>query len=291
MTARQPNVSVVVPSYNSASYIAATVDSILAQTYTDLEVVIGDHSSTDGTWEIVSALAQSDGRLRVFRTEAGGGAERNWNRVTEHARGRLIKLVCGDDLVYPTCIEEQVAALDGHPDAVMATCARDVVDANGDVLMEQRGLGGLVGELDGAEAIRRTIRAGTNLFGEPACVLLRTDVVQAVGGWSAEDPYLIDLDMYVKALGHGTLVALPRALAAFRLSETQWSVDLVRQQARQTVSFSERVARESPGLLSMRDLRAGQARAYAHAIGRRLAYLWWRRRMAPPDRHGATARR
>ena len=100
-----PRVSVVVPSYNNASFIEATMDSILAQTFEDFELVVADHSSADGTWERLQRY-RTDPRVRLLRTETGGGAPRNWERVTAAARGELLKLVCGDDIIYPDCLRD-----------------------------------------------------------------------------------------------------------------------------------------------------------------------------------------
>jgi hypothetical protein len=123
------------------------------------------------------------------------------------------------------------------------------------------------------------VRAGTNIFGEPACVLLRTDLVRKVGGWSASHPYLIDEDMYVKVLSYGDLFAIPEALAAFRISGTQWSVGLARQQARQARAFHTDVRAAMPAAVSALDVRIGSARAAMISVMRRAAYLAWRHRM------------
>jgi glycosyltransferase involved in cell wall biosynthesis len=136
-----PGVSVVVPSYQNARYIRETIDSILAQTYTDFELVVSDHSSTDGTWDIVSSY--NDPRLRRWKQPAGGGAPANWNAATARARGQFIKLVCGDDLIAPNSLELQVAALEASPGAVLAASRRRIVDASGEPLISRRGLGPL----------------------------------------------------------------------------------------------------------------------------------------------------
>lgn len=107
----QPLVSVVVPAFNAALYVEAALDSILAQTYEDFEVVVADHSSTDGTWEILQRYAD-DPRVRLSRTPTGGGAEGNWNAVSKLARGEWVKLVCADDLIYPQLLETQMSAID-----------------------------------------------------------------------------------------------------------------------------------------------------------------------------------
>ena len=107
-------VSVVIPSFQNAGTLARTLESVLSQTYTDLEVIVADHSSTDGSLEVARSF-EHDPRVRVLSTPAGGGAERNWNRVTDEATGSLIKLVCADDVLYPTLIERQVSTLAEHP--------------------------------------------------------------------------------------------------------------------------------------------------------------------------------
>ena len=83
-----PRVSVVVPSFQNAHYIRATMESVLAQTFRDFELVVADHSPRDSTWEILQEFTR-DPRVRLLRTPTGGGAERNWNAVTREARGDL----------------------------------------------------------------------------------------------------------------------------------------------------------------------------------------------------------
>lgn len=274
-----PAVSVVVPAFQNRATIAATMHSILSQTYTDFELVVADHSSTDGTLQ-EARRSTDDPRVRFVSTAAGGGAARNWDRVTEQARGSLLKLVCGDDLLYPTCLAEQVAALRENPSAALAAVRRDLVDAAGRVLVRDRGLGRMSGLVVGQDAVRATVRAGTNLLGEPMCTLLRTDLVRQVGGWATDKPFLMDEDLYVRLLAGHDLVALPRTLAAFRVSAAQWSVRLASDQARQAVAFHRELRSASPGLLSAWDETVGRAAVGRTALLRRAAYVVWRRRMA-----------
>lgn len=279
MTSSSPPVSVVVPTYNNASFVAATLRSIRDQSFADFELVVADHASRDDTWEIVSSFAAEDARVRVLRTERGGGAARNWNRVTDEARGRMLKLVCADDLLYPSCLAEQVSALQENPGVSLVAAKRDVVDANGDLLVRDRGLAGMTGRVPGRVAIRRSVVSGTNPFGEPACVLMLAEQARRAGGWSAEQPYFIDQDMYVKVLRMGDLVALPRSLAAFRVSSTQWSVALAREHGSQARAFYRRVADVDSTVVRPSDVAIGASRGYAYALARRLAYVWWARRM------------
>lgn len=276
---RAPRVSVVVPSYQNADFIEATVESVLAQTFTDFELLVSDHSSTDGTWERLARFA-ADPRVRLWQTPSGGGAPANWTAVTAAARGEFVKLVCGDDLLAPDCLAAQVEAMDAHPTVTLVCARRDLIDAQGTVVMGGRGMTRIRGFHTGRAAIRRTVRTGTNIFGEPASVLMRRDVLEQVGGWWGEFPYVIDEATYALVLLHGDLYAVDRSLASFRISAGQWSVDLADQQASAVIGFHEALAAREPGLLSATDLARGAVMAKGLGIARRLAYLAMRRRMS-----------
>ena len=273
-----PRVSVVVPAYRNAGYLAQTLDSILDQDYDDYELVVADHSSGDGTDQLLLRYADHP-RVRVLSpTPAGGGAKANWDRVSSEARGELIKLVCGDDLIAPDALRRQVAALDAHPSAVLVACKRDLIDANGKVIIAGRGLGRLDGLVRGRDAVRAAVVAGTNLFGEPGCVLFRRELLHA-DGWNNRHPYLIDQASYTGVMLQGDMVALRESLASFRINAGQWSVRLMHEQARQAIDFHNALAVEVPGLLSPMALRIGNLKARMMAHARRLTYLWLGRRM------------
>lgn len=274
-----PRVSVVVPSYNNERFIAATLEALLAQTYRDFEVLVADHSSSDATAQIVSRFEQ-DPRVTLLHTPAGGGPERNWNRVSRMASGELLKLVCGDDVLHPDGLRAQVQALDAAPRAAVVSSRRRIVTESGTPLIAARGLKGLRGVVEGVEAIRRLVRAGTNLMGEPVCVLMRRASLESAGWWDATYPFVIDEATYVRVLGAGSLVALPEVVADFRVSPGQWSVALAKQQYAQVSAFHQWVADVHPRVISEMDLRIGNARALRAAIGRRATYWWMEHRSA-----------
>ncbi len=300
-----PRVCVVVPSFNNARFIERTIESILDQTFTDFELIVSDHSSTDGTWERLQQY-RDDPRVRLLQIPAGGGAPANWTAVTDQASGELLKLVCGDDLLYPNALAEQVTAIEEHPEAVLVACQRDIVDQHDAPVVRSRGLQGLSGLTPGELAIRRTVSAGTNVFGEPVCILVRRSVLAESGGWDARSPYLLDQATFARVLRHGPMIALRRTLAAFRISDQQWSVELARQQAAHAREFHRSIDRDHPGLLTRQDRWLGDIRATVMAVGRRAVYLWLRHRPAegvvppraadrdtqgPPDEHSADGMR
>jgi hypothetical protein len=128
-------------------------------------------------------------------------------------------------------------------------------------------------------AARHAVVSGSNIFGEPACVLMRAQILRDAGGWDGSHPYVIDEATYVNVLLRGDFLGLDKALAAFRLSSSQWSVHLARAQSDQVIAFHHRLAADASGLLSRMDLFRGDARARGMAYARRLAYLWLGRRM------------
>jgi len=121
--------------------------------------------------------------------------------------------------------------------------------------------------------------AGANIFGEPACVLVRREILERAGGWDGRHPYVIDEATYVNVLLLGDFLGIDTALAAFRLSSSQWSVRLAREQSDQVIGFHHQLADDEPGLLSRTDLLRGNAMARGTAYARRLAYVWVGRRM------------
>src|SRR5690606_12480480 len=135
-----PRVSVVVPDFQNAAYLAATLDSILAQAFDDYELVVADHASDDGTAAVIERYRHRP-KVRVLApTSPGGGARANWNRVSAEARGELVMLVCGDDLIAPDALGEQVRAMDANPGAVLVASPRDLIDSRGRVVLRGRGL-------------------------------------------------------------------------------------------------------------------------------------------------------
>lgn len=108
------------PVYNAERYLEAALESLLAQTFTDFELIISDNASTDATAEICRRYTGRDARIRYERQRQNRGANWNFNRVVELARGELFKWAAYDDLCEPTFIERCVAALDADPGIVAA---------------------------------------------------------------------------------------------------------------------------------------------------------------------------
>lgn len=116
-----PRLSVGMPAYNSASWIEASISSILSQTLTDFELIVSDNASTDGTYEICERIARTDRRVRLLRNPINIGANRNYCTVLDAARAKYFKWAASSDWCAPTFLEKCVAALERDPDAVLAS--------------------------------------------------------------------------------------------------------------------------------------------------------------------------
>jgi len=120
MTTPSPTVSVLLTAYNRERYIAASIDSVLAQTFADFELIICDDRSQDTTPAIAEEYARRDPRIRVVVNERNLGDYPNRRRAAAFARGAYLKFHDSDDVMYPHCLETMVRALEREPRAAFA---------------------------------------------------------------------------------------------------------------------------------------------------------------------------
>jgi hypothetical protein len=131
---RPPLVSIGIPVYNGEAYLADAIASVLAQTMGDLEVVVSDNASTDGTRAIVEQFARADARVRYCRNETNLGAAPNYNRAFALSRGRYFKWLAHDDRIEPDYLDRTMRAMEGRPDVVLCNTAVDVIDEHGRII-------------------------------------------------------------------------------------------------------------------------------------------------------------
>lgn len=129
-----PRVSVCVPVYNGESFLGDALDSLLAQTCRDYELIICDNASTDSTADICAGYAARDPRIRYFRNETNMGANPNFNRLARMANAPYFKLANADDLCHPDLLARCVEILDRQPDVILCYARTRLIDAKGDSL-------------------------------------------------------------------------------------------------------------------------------------------------------------
>lgn len=267
----QPLVSICIPAYNSREFIGQAIESVLAQTYQNFELIIIDDCSTDKSLEVIRRY--NDPRMVVIKNETNIGAEANWNKLLSVTRGKYIKILCGDDYLYPSCIEKQLSVFQNNADGNIALvcCKRDIIDKQGKLIVS-RGFKNKSGRLPGYRAIKKTIRAGTNLIGEPTAVLFKAEILTDTGLFDGSAPYVLDLDMWCRMLLRGDVFIIPEPLCVFRVSPVSWSIRLSYLQSFCFKALIVKLAKDPRYRLSPLDKTLGSIMASANATLRLLFY-------------------
>jgi len=134
ITTRNPKVTVGLAVYNGEKYLGEAIDSVLAQTFRDFELVISDNASTDSTEEICRAYVARDARVRYFRAPQNRGAAWNFNHTLDLAQGEYVKWLAHDDVIGPDYLARTVEALDRDPALVVCHSRTDIIDSRGDLV-------------------------------------------------------------------------------------------------------------------------------------------------------------
>ena len=125
---KHPKFSIICPAFNHEKYVACFIDSVLAQTVSDWELVIVDDCSSDNTAEIIKSYA--DKRIKFIQHKINGGINAALNTAVENASGNIFIIVASDDVMYPNALEKIGVAFDNNPNAVAVYCNLDVIDEN-----------------------------------------------------------------------------------------------------------------------------------------------------------------
>lgn len=204
----QPLVTLVTPVYNQAEFLAATLESVLAQDYPALEYLVIDDGSSDDSLAVARRYeAAHPGRVTVL-TQANAGQAATLNRGWGLARGEILGYLSSDDCLVPEAIGCMVQALQAHPAAPVAYCDFWLIDAQGQRLRE------VATEEFSAE------RLTVDLICQPGPgAFFRRGVFERQGGWRADLRQVPDFEFWLRAAREGDFVRVPRMLAEYRVHE------------------------------------------------------------------------
>lgn len=218
-SASSPVVSVVIAARDGEAYIRDAIESVLEQDGVDLEVVVVDDGSEDGTPQSVRELAASDGRVRLISADvASAGAARNigWRA----ARGRFVAILDQDDLALPGRLAAQAAYLERHPQVGLVAGFCEVIDGNGDVIGN---IGSLVEPAEMADALLRDCPV------VHCTAMFRREVLEAMGGYlPIPGTACEDYDLALRLSERSEIHVLRRPLAAWRVHGGNASQDIER---------------------------------------------------------------
>lgn len=204
-------VSVLVPVHNGEKYCGEALNSVLAQTCGDFELVVVDDGSTDATPAIVAALAQRDSRVRYIR-KAKSGLSDTLNYGLKAARGAWIARLDADDLMAPNRLERQLDFLRREPGLVAAGSNYRLIDADGQGHATRHPLPRSRNELALYLARREVLT-----FTHPT-MIYRRDLARALGGYRAEMEPCEDADLFARMIASGgTILIQPEVLTYYRV--------------------------------------------------------------------------
>ncbi|MBC7529478.1 MAG: glycosyltransferase family 2 protein [Chthonomonadaceae bacterium] len=227
--------SIVVPTYNGEKYLAQTLESVRAQTFTDWELILIDDGSKDGTAALILHFVEADPRIRVIRQENGGiAAARNRGIAEANAQYPLLAFLDHDDLWEPDTLATQHRTLLAHPDCVGAQGQMRVIDAEGKPLAE--------GEVEHwFTEERRGLQNGKIVFWKDETptsleiMALRSQIMtvgqvvlrkERIEGMELFDPAMVpadDYDFWLRVLLRGQLAYTPQNVVNWRKHATNTS--------------------------------------------------------------------
>lgn len=218
-------VSILIPSYNYESYLWKTLESASQQSHADVEIIVCDDRSSDRSTEVAMEFALTDQRVLVFRQSENLGLAGNFKSMYSLARGRYIKYLFSDDLLYPNAVERLVEPLREDDTITLSTSARDIIDEHGAVTSSTPHFADstVVTSHNAAALLCSNV---TNFIGEPTTAIFRRrDIKEAqIGAFCGHDfHWNIDIPTWLTLLEKGKLSYNATVLSQFRQHSRQVS--------------------------------------------------------------------
>lgn len=214
MPADAPRVSVITTVHNGERFLAAAIESILAQSFTDFEYLLVDDASTDGSGAIIASYAAADPRVIPLHKPLSINHSHAINAALPRARGEFVAILDADDLAHPERLAQQVRFLDANPDVGV--------------------VGAQVEQIDGEGRVRHVMAFPTSwtlarwviLFGTPvlhSAALVRRALLAEIGGYSVQWKYANDYSLWATLIDRTRITNLPETLVSYRRHAQQTS--------------------------------------------------------------------
>jgi len=203
----RPKISVLMPVLNAGKFFREALDSVLAQTYTDWELLVADDGSTDGSPDVLRSY--DDPRIRTVPNPGHLGYLRSINRLFGMATGEFITFQDADDFCHPERFRRQVEALENDPDLGLCGTFIDVVDSRGKRLIEDS-------RPDDWESVKRVLLERNPFCGQT--IMIRREIQDAVGGYREcfEGYSFQDYDWAARAAQRYKAINIPEVLYSYR---------------------------------------------------------------------------
>jgi glycosyltransferase involved in cell wall biosynthesis len=221
-----PLVSICIPVYNAETTISRTIDSVLGQTYRNIEIIVVDNLSTDRTLERVREFG--DSRIRIVENPVHfTDGEYNWNTCFAHAKGEFIALFHADDMYSPEIVARQVNTFIKFPSVVGVFTNADVIDEHDKVIDTFILPAKIVGDTlyTYRELLPVVLEQGDFLLCPSA--MIRAEIYKKLAPFRFDQfGHASDLDMWLRVAQIGPVIIINESLLKYRMSRTQWSFTL-----------------------------------------------------------------
>jgi GT2 family glycosyltransferase len=217
-------ISVVTSTYNGASYLEKSLQSVLDQQGVEIELIVVDDGSTDDSSEIIGRLARKDNRVRLFSQE-NQGLTRALIRGCAEVRGAYIARHDSDDVSLPGRLETQVTALSNNTALTLVSCYSQATGPRDEPLYVSGGAA------NPDEAMRH-LRAGKQGPAGHGSTMFRAETYRSVGGYRPEFRYSQDWDLWLRLTEKGEFAFVPEIFYCYRIGEASISANRRTQQSR-----------------------------------------------------------
>lgn len=219
-------VSVCIPTHNAAKFISLTLDSILNQSYQNIEIIIGDNASTDNTEEIIKQYLKKDNRIKYYKNEENLGYSNNCNKLISLSTGDYISIYHSDDIYDIFMIEKEVEVLEKNQQLGGVFTLAKFIDKNGKSLpdrvfpVESKGKSLSIVDLD--EFIKNILIKGGSSFFCPTS-MVRKEIYKEFEGYDNLLKYIEDQDMWARILTKYPMGIINEKLISYRIHDKQGS--------------------------------------------------------------------
>jgi glycosyltransferase involved in cell wall biosynthesis len=232
---KAPRVSVILPVYNAEKFLRPALESILEQTFTELEVIAVDDGSRDKSWELLQEYARADTRVRIFQNAENLKLSKTLNRAISEARGEYVARMDSDDISLPGRVRIQVEYMDAHPKVGVSGGSMQIMNEQGALIGVRRY------HLTDAEIRKHLFRYSP--FSHPT-IILRQSVLAQAGGYDHSFNPAEDYELYFRLGRISKFGNVPQTLLQYRVVPKSMTTGSTRAMESKTLEIRRKAVRE-----------------------------------------------
>jgi len=238
-------ISVLMPNYNGAEYIAEAIESVLNQTYRDFELIIIEDASTDNSREIIDKFAATDSRIKVIQNATNQFVNISCNIGLEVAKGKYYARIDSDDICMPTRLEKQLEFMEANPDITICGAFCKIIDREGRVIANKT-------FPTNDAVIKKSIWSRTPI--QHSCLFARIDKMREVGFYTGKKDPSEDLELMIRTMNIFKFANIPEYLVKYRIHGDNLIFTKQREIIRRSVRLRKNAIKKYGYQVSFKDI-------------------------------------